>query len=388
MAHLLKQVVVKVAERCNLKCSYCYMYEHQDKTSLQKPAYMSKETFDKVVFRLAEYCESHPGHRVSILFHGGEPLLMGAETFCEFAQTAQLVIGANLLDLSLQTNAILLNQAWIDAFQRFRVNVGVSLDGPPNAHDMFRVDHAGKQSQAKTVRGLQKLLEARLLCGVIAVVNPYCSGAGVYDYFRSLNVERLDFLLPIVNHDAIFEHYPARSSDTPVADYLIPIFDDWLAENNPAIAIRFFVDIIKWILGLKQGTEATGNGRPDYLVIESDGSIQLDDALRVCYEGSCETHLNVETTGFDGLQAATPFAYSLLEEGVPLCATCMRCSEVEVCGGGFLPSRFSRERGFDNPSVWCKDLYRIIRHIRARLAFNNLLPVNENLRNASTIPVL
>ena len=114
-------------------------------------------------------------------------------------------------------------------------------------------------------------------------------------------------------------------------------------------------------------TDAFGNLLMDYLVIETDGSVHANDALRVCQDGAAESGLNVFQHSFDELHLGLPLVHRLVHEGIPLSATCQACPERNICGGGNLPHRYARANGFDNPSVWCADIQRLIAYIRRRL---------------------
>ena len=103
-----------------------------------------------------------------------------------------------------------------------------------------------------------------------------------------------------------------------------------------------------------------------YLIVDTDGSIQALDALKVCDEGVAESGLNVATDGFDDLARGLPLVNKVIHEGIPLCPKCRSCEESAVCGGGYLPHRYSKENGFDNPSAWCEDILKLIAHLRAK----------------------
>ena len=85
---------------------------------------------------------------------------------------------------------------------RHNIHPGVSLDGPPEIHDLVRVDHAGNGSYDKTIEGLRRLTEAGLDPGLLCVINPRHSGLAIYRHFCSLGIKRLNFLLPEVTHDS------------------------------------------------------------------------------------------------------------------------------------------------------------------------------------------
>ena len=72
------------------------------------------------------------------------------------------------------------------------------------------------------------------------------------------------------------------------------------------------------------------------------------------------------THGFDDLETGAPHVHEAIHSGYPPAAPCRACPELAVCGGGFLPQRYSRARRFDNPSVWCADILALLAHIRAR----------------------
>ncbi|MBI4471518.1 MAG: radical SAM protein, partial [Acidobacteria bacterium] len=133
-------MIVKLAAPCNLNCSYCYVYHHEDRGFRSRPALMSDEVFNRTLIAARNYCDRRPGHRLSIAFHGGEPTLIGIERFNKIALTAKRVLGRRLSEIYVQTNGTRINLMWAEMFRRRRVQVGISIDGPADIHDRFRVD--------------------------------------------------------------------------------------------------------------------------------------------------------------------------------------------------------------------------------------------------------
>jgi uncharacterized protein len=359
--------VLKVAAHCNLNCEYCYVYNHADDGWRRRPLFMSDETYDATLRAIGDYCDRHGPHSMFITFHGGEPTLIGARRFEELVERAERRLGDRLAAVVLQTNGTLIDDEWVQALLAHPVGVGVSLDGPPEVHDAVRVNHAGRGSHAAVVRGIERLQAAGLAPSVLSVVNPGYDGVAVYRHFRELGIQRMNFLLPDCSHDSK-ERWYGRFGPTPVADYLVPIFDEWVAEDDAAVEVKLFRDLLREMLGGVGETDQFGNLLMNYLVVETDGSIEALDALRVCENGLPVSGLNVLENGFDDLALGSPLLYRAVHEGIPLCAQCEACPEVDVCGGGYLPHRYSHARGFDNPSVWCEDILRLTRHIRTWLA--------------------
>ncbi len=359
-------IVLKIASRCNLNCSYCYMYNHEDKSYLDKPKLISDEVYGQTLTAMREYCDRRgDGQTMAIVYHGGEPTLVGVDRFDRLAARARDELGDRLGLLGMQTNAVLLTPAWVDVFRRHDVRVSVSLDGPPAIHDAARVDHQGRGSHGRTVAGLRTLMDRGLEPRVLSVVNPGESGAAAYRHLRSLGVSSMDFLLPDVSHDSkatFYGHLPPYA----VADFLIDAFDAWFDEDDPEVNVRLFANLIRSFLGDAPGSDAFGNPLMSYLIVDTDGSIEAMDALRVCREGMASSELNVANHGFDDLETGLPLVHKAVHRGFELAASCTRCAERQVCGGGHLPHRYAQANGFDNPSAWCADIYKFFSHVRKR----------------------
>jgi uncharacterized protein len=359
-------VVLKLASRCNLNCSYCYIYQHEDRSYLRRPKLIGDEVYERTLAAMLDYCEARSDdHAMALTYHGGEPTMVGAERFDRLAARAREVLGRRLRLLAMQTNGVLLDGEWVEVLRRHQVRVSVSLDGPPEIHDAVRVDHHGRGSYAATVAGIKLLIEGGIVPKVLSVVNPGFAGDEAYRHFRSLGIRSMDFLLPDITHDSKESFYGGRGP-TPVADYLIPAFDAWLDEDDPQVEVRLFSNLLRGFLGDEPGSDAFGNPAMSYLIVDTDGAIEALDALRVCEEGIAASGLNVLRQGFGDLAAGLPLVHRAVHEGFELPQGCRGCPEREVCGGGHLPHRYSRARGFDNPSAWCADILKLFAHIRER----------------------
>lgn len=100
------------------------------------------------------------------------------------------------------------------------------------------------------------------------------------------------------------------------------------------------------------------------VVVETDGSLQSLDTLRVSYNGFTHTGLNVFEDTIDDLRG-TPVFVACLAADAALPDVCRACELLDVCGGGYLPHRFGRGRKFHNESVHCLDLKTVLRHVQA-----------------------
>jgi len=308
---------------------------------------------------MRDYCMVRPGHNISLVLHGGEPTLIGVDRFEAMVLQAQTELGGFLRRCSMQTNGTRLDRRWCETIARLGVDIGVSLDGPPSIHDRVRVDHAGRGSYVATRRGIEYLREAGVEPQILCTVQPGGDGLAVYRHFRELDIRWMNFLLPDVSHDSRSSHYP-QTSATPVADFLLPAFEAWWREDDPDVRVLVFWELVSALLGGPVSSDCFGNSALGYVIVESDGEIETMDALRVCKYRLGSTGLTVQLNGFDDLEAGSPWVYEVTTRGLSIPTVCGPCRYSKVCAGGSLPHRYSEDRGFDNPSVWCSDIQLLL----------------------------
>jgi uncharacterized protein len=376
----LGQFVLKIASRCNLDCSYCYMYNKGDDGWRKRPVIMSDDVFDAAIGRIREHCDASGQRQVQLSFHGGEPTLVGPEKFDEWCRAARSRLAHLDVCLSVQTNGVLLDRTWAAVFKRNRVDVGVSVDGTRATHDRYRVDHAGRGSYDRVVAGIGELTNNDVSCSALTVLPLDDDPVAVHQALTSLGCPSITYLLPDYTYDALEEIRTSHRTRTPAADFLIPIFDLWWRAGASRPMVRNLWNIGRLVLGGRSKTEEFGNSAAFYGFVDTDGSIQGLDVLRICEPGLHETGLNVAKDSFVTLLSGTSVAARAIVSPPELCGTCLACPEHDTCGGGYLPHRYSRLNGFDNPSVWCADILKLFRHARNRWGVSH--DETARLRNA------
>jgi uncharacterized protein len=357
----LDQFVLKIHSRCDLACDHCYVYEAADQSWRGQPVFISDEVVSQAARRIVEHARAHALPAVQIVLHGGEPLLAGPKRLgriiTEFGQALQ---GVCDLDLRIHTNGIQLKENICDLFAEYGVKVGISLDGDRVANDRHRRYADGRSSYEKVMRAITLLRErypdlyAGLLCTIDVANDPLV----VYESLMALRPPRIDFLLP----HATWDHPPRRERPgSEYADWLTAIYDRWIADGQPS-EIRTFGSIISTLHGGPNLTEALGLGPTRLAVIETDGSYEQVDSLKVAFEGAPETGMNVFSHTLD-LVAEHPGIVAREQGLAGLCQTCRECPVVGSCGGGLYTHRYREGNGFANPSVYCSDLFALISHI-------------------------
>lgn len=358
--------LIKIAARCNLACDYCYMYEHADQSWRSQPPLMSDGVRQKLAARIGTYAQEEGLDRLVVVFHGGEPLLAGADRIAETARWIKGAVPASTrVDFSLQTNGTLLDEEAIYKLASEGIIISLSIDGSQKANDLHRLDHSGKSSFDKTIRALE-LLEKhpQVYGGLIAVIDPGISPEELFTFFAPRLPPRLDFLLPDANYERL---PPGRAANQNLyKDWLLRAFDLWF-DYYPHLPVRLFDAMLNGVAGIASDTDAFGFGDVSLLTIETDGSYHDLDVLKITTEGATalgfdlESHSIVEAAGSS--QIAT-HRQLLRKEG--LSKKCQNCPEVEVCGGGAVPHRYSRD-GFENPTIYCGEMLALTGHVRRRM---------------------
>jgi uncharacterized protein len=329
---------------------------------------MAEPTVRRTADRIAEHVRTHGLGRVEVVLHGGEPLLAGADHIALVARSlAEAVPEGVEVDVGLVTNGTLLDGATLDVLRRHGIRVAISLDGDPITHDARRVHPDGRGSHDDVERALALLRAERnrpLFSGILCVVDLSSDPVAVYEHLSGYEPPAIDVLLPL----ATWSSPPPRRgpSATPYGDWLVRLFDRWYLSPEPETSVRLFDEIIRAAFGRPSRVESIGLAPAALVVVETDGAIEQVDTLKAAYPGAAATGLNVRDHPFDAALRHPQVAARQLGLGA-LADACRRCDVVDVCGGGYFPHRFRRGEGFRNPSVYCEDLLRLIRHVVERL---------------------
>ena len=360
-----RQFVLKIHSRCDLACDHCYVYEHADQSWRRQPTVISAEAVAKAGERIAEHASDHRLTEVRVILHGGEPLLAGAGRLAAIAKALRRAIDPVCrLDLRIHTNGVRLDAELCELFLAERVLVGVSLDGDREANDLHRRYANGRSSYDQVLRAVALLRQERfrdIYAGLLATIDVRSDPVAVYRALAALEPPNLDFLLPHGTWDT-----PPPGAGEPgltnYADWLIAVFGEWTRDGR-RVPVRVFESIIETSYGGVATTESLGLAPSDVAVIETDGTIEQADSIKVAYDGAPATGLDIFRHPLDA--AAAHPAIRARQLGIAgLSATCRRCPVVTSCGGGLYAHRYRTGSGFDNPSVYCRDLEKIITHVR------------------------
>jgi uncharacterized protein len=303
---------------------------------------MSPAVVGAAARRIGAHVRAHGLRSIEVILHGGEPLLAGPGAIASLIDRLRAHLPEECrLDLTVQTNGILLDEHFLRVFRRHGVRVGVSVDGGRVANDRHRRFPDGRGSFAH-VRPVFAALAAEpdIYAGVLCTVDLANDPVHTYEHLLAFAPPKLDYLLP---HGNWVHPPPGRPPVPDVAPY-----GEWL--------------VAAFVLGGRGASETVGPDLPDVVTVQTDGTLAAHDALLTTASGMTDTGLTVFANTLD--EAA---AHPRLRIGAALGATCLACPVVRVCGGGLPAHRFRGGDDFTGPSVYCADLFRLVTHVDARV---------------------
>lgn len=362
-SHLKRlEIILKLTERCNIACAYCYYFENEEQSALLRPPTLRLVAAEQLAFRIREALIHKLCDSVRVIFHGGEPLLIGKENFRRICRLLVDSGAPGKIELCMQTNAILIDDEWIELFEEYKVAVGVSIDGPKDIHDRNRVDKHGNSTYEKTIKGIQRLILASHANrvsppGALVVVQSDVNPRIVYNFLvYEVGLRNMDFLLP----DATWENVGTINE---MGQYLCELFDCWTSSDGTNnVDVRILKSTISLFLGGSSYLGGFGPVNSSALTVLSNGDINGDDFLRPCGDNVIDLKMNLSANSLsEAFNANQTRLTSLGAFDLP--ETCNGCAYGNICCGGQLTHRFSKSRNFNNSSVYCDSLKRFYEHV-------------------------
>jgi uncharacterized protein len=271
---------------CNLDCAYCFFL---DKELLYPGSHfrMSDEVLEQYIRQLIE---SHQTNHVNIAWQGGEPTIMGLDFYRKAMDLAEKYRRPGMTFLNtMQTNGTLLDDEWGEFFKEHNFLIGISIDGPRELHDVYRVDKGGKPTFDKVMRGLRLLQKHGVEYNILTTVNRVNADypLEVYRFLRDeAGTDWMQFI-PVVeriNADGrtLYQQGTTVSerSVTPeqFGRFLSSIFDEWVRHDVGQVYVQTFEAAIRNWVGLPSSgmcvfNETCGLG----LAIEHNGDLYACD---------------------------------------------------------------------------------------------------------------
>jgi uncharacterized protein len=252
---------------CNLDCKYCFYLEKERLYPGAPDWAMSGEVLEAFI---RQYIEVNDAPVVSFTWQGGEPTLLGVEYFQRVAALQAKYANGKTIQNAFQTNAVLIDDEWARFFKEQDVLVGVSIDGPREIHDAYRVDKGGQPTFDKVMRGLDVLARHEVSFNTLTTVHRV-SGDHPLDVYRFLKAHGSGYMqfIPIVERTTpsardgltlVSPDFDGRASVTSwsveprqFGEFLCAIFDEWVRRDVG----EYFVQLFDVCLEMWAGLEAS-----------------------------------------------------------------------------------------------------------------------------------
>jgi uncharacterized protein len=244
---------------CNLNCSYCF-YLSKELLYPGSSFRMSDELLEKYICQLIE---SHHADKVTVAWQGGEPTLMGVGFYRRAIELQEKYRRPGMtFENTMQTNGTLLNDEWCEFFRENDFLVGISIDGPRDLHDTYRVDKSGRSTFDKAMRGFRLLQKHGVEYNVLVTVNHANAGRplDVYRFLRDEAGTSWMQFIPMIERLSEGAVTPcqrgATVSDRTVGSeqwgsFLIAIFDEWVRHDVGKIFVQTFEAAVRSWLGMR-----------------------------------------------------------------------------------------------------------------------------------------
>jgi uncharacterized protein len=328
---------------CNLNCSYCYFLS-KEKLFPGSQFRMSDEVLESFT---RQYIEAQQVPEVTFGWQGGEPTLMGLDFFEravalqeKYRRPGMKVVNA------LQTNGTMLNDAWCRFFAEHQFLIGLSIDGPRELHDAYRVDKGGRPSFDRVMAGLELLKKHGVEFNILTTVHAANAGhpLEVYRFLRDEVGTQFIQFIPIVERDNQSgfqegERVTERSvTGRQYGAFLIAIFDEWVHRDVGRIFVQIFdVALAAWV-GQRPGLCVFEETCGAALAIEHTGDLYACDHF-VEPDYHLGNVADIPLIEMVGSEAQAQFGQDKRDK---LPRYCRECEVRFVCNGGCPKNRIIR----------------------------------------------
>ena len=364
---------------CNLACKYCYYLE---KNNLYQNSHRHLMTDEMLEQFTREYIEAQTMPQVLFTWHGGEPLMRSIDFYKKALELQKKYAHGKQIDNVIQTNGTLLTDEWCEFFAKNHWLVGISIDGPQEYHDHYRVTPAGKPSWEKVMQGISLLKKHRVEWNAMAVVNAYNAEHPLefYHFFRDNGCQYLQFT-PIV--ERLTEHEDGRTlasladdREIPLADasvtpaqwgnFLCAIFDDWVRHDVGKMFVEIFDCTLANWMGVLPGICAYSKECGHAGVMEHNGDVySCDHFVFPEYKlGNIR-----DKSLIDMLYGEKQQAFSRLKH-TSLPRQCKECDMEFACHGECPKNRFEKDKyGEPGLNYLCQGYYQYYSHVAPYMDF-------------------
>ena len=347
-----------VGSRCNMRCTYCYYLDKGKYSENKKQTRMSFDLLEKLI---RQTIAASPGPVVSFTWHGGEPTLAGLDFYRKALELEKKYLPKGWEAWNnLQTNGLLLNEGWCRFLKENRFDVGLSIDGSMEVHDLNRRLPNGAGTFERVSASIRRLRETGVEPDLLCTVNEVSQGKPleVYRALRDTGCIWVQFI-PVVIRDARGGAAPGSVTPEGYGRFLTAVFDEWVRHDLGVLDVQLFAEMARIMAGGQASLCWMSPTCGHVLIAEEDGAVYSCDHF-VDPEHRLGTLRDGSLARMAGGEFQRTFGLGKREK---LTDECRACPYLRFCNGGCPKDRFGRSAEGQPGQYWlCPGLKAFFAH--------------------------
>ena len=359
----LSVLIKPASSSCNLRCRYCFYNDIAEKREIKNNGLMSEQTLECVVKRVL----SEATDVCTFAFQGGEPTLVGLDFYKRLIVLEQKYnVNHCKIHNAIQTNGIVIDEEWASFLAAQNFLVGISLDGPPEIHNLNRIDAKEEGTYNKVIKTIRLFDKYQVEYNILYVVTSATAKhpEKIYRYFKKQGFQYLQFIPCLDPYGN--ERGQCAFSLTPelYAGFLKKTFDLWYADikKGDIVSIRFFDNLVGMVAGFRPEACGMSGTCQCQFVIEADGSVYPCDF----YAFDKYKIGNIFNDSFKKMFHSEQ-ARQFIIESQAMCSDCQKCRWYPLCRGGCRRDRDYQESSILGKNYFCSALQSFFVYSAAKL---------------------
>lgn len=338
---------------CNMRCKYCFYANVSSIREVRNFGKMQPQIVDELIKKVFDVCPES----ISFAFQGGEPTLVGVDFFEDFVARVNAYNSRRVqVHYALQTNGLMIDDAFAMFLAKYKFLVGLSLDGNKDITDLNRLDAQGKSVFLRVMRCADILRRHGVDFNILSVVTNISArkGAQTYNFFKKHSFDYLQFIACIDDFGEETELSAER-----YGKFLIDVFDVWYEDfiHGKYVSIRAFDNYVNILRGMPPENCAMSGRCGLYYVVESDGSLYPCDFY-------CLDDRRLGSVLDDHPFEENDVHSRFVNESLNVSDKCRACKYFALCRGG---CRRDREPSLTT-NKYCSSYYTFFEHAANKLA--------------------
>ena len=336
---------------CNMRCTYCFYHDVAKHRETECMGIMNEDTARTIIQKAYEAVASNG--IIQFTFQGGEPTLAGLNFYEKWMQMEQEICSDTVqIYHSIQTNGLILDEKWAQFLKKYHFLVGLSLDGPAEFHDAYRITAQHQPSFARVLETLKLLNLYQVDVNLVSVITKKSvqSPVQIYETLKNLGNHPLQFIACLDSLDGQTEN--SLSADE-YGHFLCQLFDCWLNDFKQGVyvSVRLFDDVLRMLMGMPATNCANRGLCGGYLTIEADGSLY-----------PCDFYVldDYRIGNIHELSVTQAFQHDTYQNFIRQSAIrpqhCKDCTFLRICKGG------CRREWINNTNPMCKAYHMFYTH--------------------------